>query len=82
MYLRTCAPSENSDQFAYSHSLIRLFTRLVLNTQGRRVASSSQKDSSQADLNLRWARMVEGTFSHVAAQVMNIIIKLLNSAQK
>ena len=33
-YLRTCAASEDSDQPAHSRSLIRIFTRRILDSQG------------------------------------------------
>ena len=33
-YLRTCAPSEDSDQTAHSRSLIRIFTGRNLDSQG------------------------------------------------
>ena len=38
-YLRTCAPSEDSDQPAHSRSLIRIFTERILDSQGCKVSS-------------------------------------------
>ena len=37
--LRTCAPSEDSDQPAHSRSLIRIFTWCILDSQGCKVSS-------------------------------------------
>ena len=38
-YLRTCVPSENSDQLAHLRSLINIFTRRILGSQGCKVSS-------------------------------------------
>ena len=64
-YLRTCAPSEDSDQPAHSRSLIRTFTRRILDSQGCKVSSWGRRilwsycAHAQADLSLRWAHMSE-----------------------
>ena len=42
-YLRTCIPSEDSDQPAHSRSLIRIFTGSILDSQGCKVCSSGQR---------------------------------------
>ena len=42
-YLLTCAPSEDSDQFAHSCSLIRIFTGRILDSQGCNVSSCGQR---------------------------------------
>ena len=41
-YLRTCGPSEDSDQPAISRSLIRIFTGHILDSQGCKVSSNGQ----------------------------------------
>ena len=45
MYLRTCAPSEDSDQTAHSRSLIRIFTGRISDSrwQGYKVSSCGQR---------------------------------------
>ena len=62
-YLRTCAPSEASDQPVHLRRLIRIFA-------GRSLCSYGCKNSSceHADLSLRWAHMSEGTLSVLAAR--------------
>ena len=42
-YLLTCAPSKDSDQPAHSRSLIRIFTRHILDRQGCKVSSHRQR---------------------------------------
>ena len=75
-YLRTCAPSEDSDQPAHPRSLIRIFTGRILERQGYNVCSCEQRRlrsdcaDAQADLSLRWLHVSEGTFSHFAAQIL------------
>ena len=70
-YLRTCAPSEDSDQPAHSRSLIRIFTGRILESQGSNVSSCGQRRlwsdcaNAQADLSRRWAHLSEGTFFNV-----------------
>ena len=41
-YLRTCAPSEDSDQTAHLRSLIRIFTWRTLASQGCKISSYGQ----------------------------------------
>ena len=71
-YLRTCAPSEDSDQPAHSHSLIRIFIGCVLHSQGCEVPSCKQRrlwsDCTDADLNLRWAHVSRYAFSRVRSK--------------
>ena len=59
-YLRTYAPSEDSDQTAHSRSLIRTFTGCILDSQGRKVSSSGLRilcsDSLDAQILLFNAR--------------------------
>ena len=68
-YLRTCAPSEDSDQPAISRSLTRSFAGRNLVSQGYNVSSCVQRRllsdcaDAQADLSLCWAHMSEDTFS-------------------
>ena len=42
-YLRTCAPSEDSDQPAHSRSLIRIITRRILDSHGSKVSSYGRR---------------------------------------
>ena len=69
-HLRTCPPSEDSDQPAHSRSLIRIFTGRILDSQGCKVSPCGQRRlksdcaDAQADLSLRWAHISEGTFFH------------------
>ena len=64
--LRTCAPSEDSDQPAHSRSLIRIFTERILDSQGYTVSSCGQRwlwsncADAQTDLSVRWPHMSEG----------------------
>ena len=68
-YLRTCAPSEDSDQTARMRSLIRIFTGCILESQ-----------INDQTAQMRWwililvgggdGGMSEGTFFHVTAQVI------------
>ena len=41
-YLRTCAPSEDSDQTSQMRSLIRIFTGRILDSQGCEIEDSDQ----------------------------------------
>ena len=72
-YLRICAPSEDSDQPVWIwsrrhlHSLIRIFTGCILDSQGCKVPPSRQQwlwsdCTVYADLYLWWAHMPEDTF--------------------
>ena len=70
--LRTCAPSEDSDQTAHPRSLIRIFSGRFWESQGRKVYSCWQRklrsDWAEAqDLSLRWAQMLEGTFTRCSS---------------
>ena len=72
-YLCTCAPSEDSDQPAHSHRLIRIFTGRILDHQLCNVFMRTSKTlirlhDAQSDLGLRLAHTSEGTLSHVAIQ--------------
>ena len=72
-YLRTCAPSEDSDQPAHSRSLIRIFTWRILDNQGFKVSSCEQRSDytdPQANLSLRWAHTSEGMVSHFVTQLI------------
>ena len=75
MYLRTCTPSDDSDQPALSNSLIKIFTRCILNSQGYKVYPCEQQKfkadcaDAQADLRHRCAHISDGTFSHVAVLI-------------
>ena len=79
-YLLTCAPNENSDQPAHPRSLIRVFAvhRKKLWIIGYPLCALwrflSDCANAQADLNLPWAHMSEGTFSDVAARIYIIHI--------
>ena len=42
-YIRTSAPSEDSDQTAHSRSLIRIFSGHILDSQGCKVSSYRQR---------------------------------------
>ena len=72
-YLRTRAPSEDSDQTAHSRSLIRIFTGRNLDSKGRNVSPCGHRRlksdcaDAQADLSLRWVHMSESMFSYVEA---------------
>ena len=43
----TCAPGEDPDQTVHSHSLIRIFTRGILDSQGCKVLHADNEDSDQ-----------------------------------
>ena len=59
--LRTCSPSQDSDQPAHSRSLIRIFTGKIA------TGAKFLHADAQADLTLRWAHMSEGNISHVTS---------------
>ena len=66
MYLRARAPSEDSDQTALSHSLIRIFTGHIMDVQ--------------TDLSIRWAHISNGTFSDGAAHIcLNLNIRQITT---
>ena len=77
--LRTCAPSEDSDQPAHWRSLIRIFSGCILNRQWCSSSSCGQRRlwsdcaDAQSDLCLRLAYMSEDTFSHVVAHYICMI---------
>ena len=52
-YIRTCAPSEDSDQTAHSRSLIRIFPGRILDTQGRKVFFMWTTKTDQT-VHMRW----------------------------
>ena len=68
-HVRAC---EDSDQPAHSRSLIRIFTRRILDSQGCQASSCGQRrfwsdcENAQADLSHRLAHMSNGTFSNDA----------------
>ena len=67
-YIRTYAPSEDSDQTAHSRSLIRIFTGHSLDSQGCQVSSSEQLTMIRLCGYAGWSESsLGGTFSHVAA---------------
>ena len=82
-YLRTCAPSEDSDQPVHSRSLIRIFTGHILDREGCKVSSCRQRRlwsdcaDAQADLSFRWAHISEVPLSHVVAHINIINIQQL-----
>ena len=47
-----------------------MFPGLILDNQGYKVSTAENKDCADAlaDMNLRWAYISEGTFSHDDAQ--------------
>ena len=77
-YLRSCAPSDDSDQPTDLWSVIRIFPGRISDRQRCKVSSSEQRQfwsdcaDAQADLSLCWAYMSEGTFSHVVAHMSAI----------
>ena len=78
-YLQTRAPREDSDQTAHLPSLIKIYIRRILDSQGFKVSSWDNTDWSdradtQADMNLLGANVSEVRFSHVAAH-LNIVGK-------
>ena len=82
LYLLTCVSSEDSDQPSHTHSLIRIFTRCILDSQGCQVSSCRQWRlcrCADKDLSLCWAHMLEGTFSHVAAHILCRLTRFYNS---
>ena len=77
MYLLPCAANEDSNQPAHPPSLIAVYAVrkkkfCVLSYPNAPSEDSDQTVKAQADLNLRWAHMFEGTFSKVAAHIMKI----------
>ena len=70
------APNEDSDQPARPRSLIRVFVGRMkkLCTLGYPKCAQrrfwSDCANAQADLNLRWAHMSDGTFSDVVARII------------
>ena len=75
-YNRIFAPNENSNQPAYPRSLIRVFVlrmkKLCILGYPKCAQWRFWSDcaKAQADLNLRWAHMSEGTFSHITANLL------------
>ena len=57
-----------------SLSLIRIFTLRSLDREGYKsfLRRTTDQTSAQADSSLRLAHMTEGTFSHSAAQILNV----------
>ena len=78
-----CAPSEDSDQPAYMHNLIRAFAVCLKNIGSLATHKAHSGDRSnwvdaQADLSLRWAHRSFCWFCCAAAQ----IIIYINSVKK
>ena len=75
-YLRTCAPSVDSDQPAHSCSLTRTFTRRILDNQGGKVSLCGQRrlrsnsSNAQADLSRCCTHISEGTSSQIEAYII------------
>ena len=74
-YLRSRAPSEDSDQTAHLRSLIRIFTRRRFDRQECKVPSYGQRRLNRLcvcteELCIHWAHMSEGTFSDVVALIL------------
>ena len=66
MYLRTGAPSKNSDQPAPSHTLIRIFTEGILDVKDAKFLHADNEDFDQTARMRRliWV-LVRGTFQKV-----------------
>ena len=71
----TCAPNKDSNQYTHPHSLTRVFVGCMKKlcilgypkcAQCRFLSDSA---NAQADLNLRWVHISEGTLSDVAAHL-------------
>ena len=68
--------SEDSDQLALLRSLIRTFTGCISDSQGCKASFCEQRRLksdcayAQTGLSLRWAHMLEGTFSDIAALIL------------
>ena len=75
MYLWTCAPNEDLDQTVHLCSLIRNFTKRILDSQGRKKKTKKKTfmrtAKTQADLSLHWAHMSEGMFSPFTAHMLS-----------
>ena len=75
MYLRTCAPSEDSN------SLIRIFPGRILASQWCKGSSCGQRtlwsecEDAQADLSLRYAHMSEVIFSRLRLKYLHISLR-------
>ena len=70
-YLLTCAPNKDSNQPAHPRSLTRVFViriKKLCIIGYTKYANTKYCANAQADLNLRWAHMSDGTFSYVAAR--------------
>ena len=84
-YLLTCAPNDDSNQSAHSHSLIRIFVVPMKNLCIRGYQKCGQwrfwSDcaNAHADLNLRWAHISDGSFPDVAAQLYLLRLKYYSS---
>ena len=67
--LWTCAPIEDSDQ--YAHNLIRIFTGHIADNQGCNVSSCGQRRLMKltAELNRHWTNMFDDTLSNVAVRI-------------
>ena len=72
-YLRTCAPSENSDQPAHSRSLIRIFLCAFWITKYATFLHTDNDADTYAEWSLRWSIKSKDMFSHVADHVFIIL---------
>ena len=76
MYLLTYASNEDSDQPAHPRCLIRVFIvrmkKLCILSYLKCAQCRFWSDCAnvQADLNLRWSHLSEGTFSHVDTHML------------
>ena len=72
-------------RFKHSRSLIRIFPGRILDSQGCKVSSRGQRRlwsgcvDAQADLSLRWAHMLEGSFAHITSQICSALLSSKNS---
>ena len=71
-YFLSCAYNKNSNQPAHPRSLIRVFVfrMKILCILGYPVKILTDCANAQADLNLYWAHMSEGTFYYIADQIL------------
>ena len=65
MHLRTGAHSDDLDQTAHSHSLIRIVPVRSLESKETKYLHAD----AQPDVSLRWTHMTEGMFCHVDAHM-------------
>ena len=68
----TCVPSEDLDQSAHSHRLIKIFTARIEDSQGSNffLPTTKTDQTVQTDFSLCWGHMSEGMFSYLTAQLL------------